>query len=259
MTQPALRLFVPDRLSAGRDVPLSADQLHYAATVMRRESGAPLLLFNGQDGEWAADLVLVSKKKGHGVVARQTRAHQASPDLSLLFAPVKRAPIDQIAQKATELGVSSLCPVRTERTVVSRVNLDRLQANAVEAAEQCERLDVPQVHELQKLSTMLERWQDTHPGRLILYCDEAGDAADARWGGEAGRAAPVLEVLADYRGSRVPWAILIGPEGGFSPEERTRLRDLDFVIPATLGPRILRADTAAFAAITLWQAALGDL
>jgi len=253
------RLFVQADLSGTATVTLPPDQSHYLVTVLRKEAGAPLLVFNGRDGEWAAEIQSPHKK--HCVVAlkERTREQAASPDLALLFAPVKKAPIDQIAQKATELGCSSLQPVMTARTIVNRVKEDRLAANAIEAAEQSERLDVPEVRETAKLEGLIANWQEHYPGRRLIFCDEAGDEEEQRWGGAAGRAKPMLEALADFRDMPLPWAILTGPEGGFTPEERDLLRRQDFVTPVTLGPRILRADTAAFAAIALWQAVLGDL
>ncbi len=258
-----LRLYTEAGLSEDTIVQLTADQAHYLVRVMRREVGALLLLFNGKDGEWEGELVAVSKSSATVKLLRQTRPQKRTPDLWLLFAPVKRAPLDQIAQKATELGVSLLNPVRTARTIVTRVREDRLVANAIEAAEQCERLDVPQVSEMTKLTSLLDQWPTQSGGadegvRKIMFCDEAGDQIDARWGGANGRALPVMEALKPFQGQRADWAILTGPEGGFTPEERDLLRSRAFVVPVTLGPRILRADTAAFAAITLWQAALGD-
>ena len=254
-----LRLFVTPQLAEGASVQLSADQAHYLARVMRREVGAELLLFNGRDGEWQGEISALSKNAGVVTLRAQTRQQIASPDLWLLFAPVKRAPLDQIAQKATELGVSSLQPVRTARTIVTRVREDRLLANAIEAAEQSERLDLPEVRDFTPLDKLLSHWSDNASDRRLVFCDEAGDAENARWGGETGRALPMTEALQPFRDKAKSWAILTGPEGGFTPEERERLRCLDFVTPVTLGPRIMRADTAAFAAITLWQAVLGDL
>ena len=253
------RLLVNDDLAEAGTLTLPPDQSHYLVTVLRKEAGAPLLVFNGRDGEWAAEIETPHKK--HCVIALKelTRQQTASPDLALLFAPVKKAPIDQIAQKATELGCSILQPVMTARTIVNRVKEDRLAANAVEAAEQSERLDVPDLRETAKLEAIIASWQENYPGRRLIYCDEAGDEDSERWGGAEGRARPMLDALAGFAGKPQPWAILIGPEGGFTPEERALLRGQDFVTPVTLGPRILRADTAAFAAITLWQAALGDL
>ncbi len=258
MAQSIIRLFTDQPLKASGAAALSADQAHYLSRVMRKEVGTPVLLFNGTDGEWQGEIADIGKSRAIITVQERTREQVSSPDLWLLFAPVKRAPLDQIAQKATELGVSYLRAVKTERTIVSRVRDDRILANAIEAAEQCERLDVPAVEEFAKMMPILERWGDEHPDRKLIFCDEAGDAPDERWGGAAGRAKPIAEALTPFQSSDAKWAILIGPEGGFSPKERDFLRARDFVIPVTLGPRILRADTAAFAAITLWQSILGD-
>jgi 16S rRNA (uracil1498-N3)-methyltransferase len=156
-------------------------------------------------------------------------------------------------QKATELGVSAVLPVLTERTNTGRVKEHRLNAIAREAAEQSGRLSIPDVRETKTLAETLDAWP---AARKLLFCDEAGDDPDAEWGGDIGRAPPVLAALRDEKPG--PWAVLIGPEGGFAPSERTLLRALPFVVPATLGPRILRADTASIAALTLLQAAVGD-
>lgn len=258
MTDKYLRLFTDSDLSENQAAPLSAGQAHYLGKVMRRGAGDDVLLFNGRDGEWLGRLAELRKAGGIVELIRQTRPQKKTPDLWLLFAPVKRAPIDQIAQKATELGVTCLQPVATGRTIVGRVREDRLRANAIEAAEQCERLDVPAVAPLTKLAALIDAWPEKNPDRRIVFCDEAGDSADERWGGAAGRALPLCEALHAYKKNPGKWAILTGPEGGFTPAEREILRGKPYVTPATLGPRILRADTAAFAAITLWQAVLGD-
>lgn len=251
-----MRLFVDDELNAGAEISLSAAQAHYLRDVMRQREGDALALFNGRDGEWAAEIVQLAKKKAVLRVSRKLREQTQSPDLWLIFAPVKRSPIDLIAQKATELGVARLQPALTERTVASRVNVERLSAIAIEAAEQSERMTAPEVCQPVKLDVLIDQWPE---GRRLMYCDEAGDDPSRPWGGETGRAAPALEALAPFAGEDAgPWAILTGPEGGFSMAERTRLRGLDFSVPVTLGPRILRADTAVIAAIALWQAALGD-
>ncbi len=257
MSQPSLRLFTDQPLKPDSEVALAPAQAHYLGRVMRREAGAPLLLFNGRDGEWSAELAKIIKSRAVAKLIEQTRPQKKSPDLWLLFAPVKRAPLDQIAQKATELGVLLMQPIKTARTIVTRVREDRLLANAIEAAEQCERLDVPEIRPFEKLAPLIENWRGKNPDRRIIFCDEAGDDAKKRWGGSAGLAPPMLEALGRFEFG-APWAILTGPEGGFSAQERDLLRGQDFVVPVRLGPRLLRADTAAFAAITLWQAVLGD-
>lgn len=252
------RLFVEVALDEGGAVTLSPEQAHYLGAVMRREIGDPVVLFNGKDGEWQAELSDITKRRGTAVVTEKIRDQSKGPDIWLLFAPVKRAPIDMIAQKATELGVSRLMPVLTERTIVSRVRTDRLLSNAVEAAEQCERLEVPDVDEPQKLSAVLSRWSDQMGDRKLIFCDEAGDDEAEKWGGDAGRAPDLASTLISESGKIAQYAILIGPEGGFSRAEREALRARDFVLPVTLGPRILRADTAAFAALSIFQATIGD-
>lgn len=250
-----IRLYVDVPLAEGGTAPLDDGQSHYLRDVMRRKEGHEVAVFNARDGEFVATITQLGKKKGEARLGARRRALEKEPDLWLLFAPVKRAPLDYIVQKATELGAARLVPVATERAVVARINEERLSAIATEAAEQCGRLSVPIVAPLEKLDAALDVWP---AGRQLIFCDESGDDPDAEWGGRGGRAAPALESLRPFDGDPGPWAVLIGPEGGFSPRERARLRALEFVIPITLGPRILRADTAAVAALALWQAALGD-
>ena len=239
------RLFVEAGLGAGVEAPLDEAQAHYLRNVMRRADGAPLSLFNGRDGEWAATLSLRGKKAAVVVVGERTRAQAAEPDLWLCFAPVKRARIDYIAEKATELGVSVLQPIVTQHTAVERVNVERLRANAIEAAEQTERLTVPDVRAPVELARLLADWP---AGRRLLMCDETG-------GGP-----PIAEVLSalDASARAAPWAIVVGPEGGFAPAELAALRRIKDVAAVGLGPRILRADTAALAALACWQALVGD-
>lgn len=253
------RLYIDGPLHGGLPAPLTGEQAHYLKNVLRRSEGDEIFVFNGKDGEFAARIVELGKKRGAAQVERQTRAQINEPDLWLVFAPVKRGPLETIVQKAVEIGVARCQPVLTARTTAPRLNVERLQSIGVEAAEQCERLTVPPVAPPQKLAALLDAW----PGeRRLLFCDEAGDDEGERWGGASGRARPVLDALGDFAGEKAgeqgPWAVLTGPEGGFSPEERALLRSKPFVTPATLGPRVLRADTAALAALTLWQAALGD-
>lgn len=249
-----IRLHIDAPLAEGAKAPLSRAQVHYLRNVMRRNEGDPLAVFNGRDGEFAATVELLGRKDGVVVLGVRRRAPEPEPDLWLAFAPVKRAAVDAIVQKGTELGVARFVPVMTARANAARINEDRLAAIACEAAEQCGRLSVPAVAPLRSLAALLKGWPAE---RRLMYCDEAGDCQNEEWGGRTGRAAPALKALKDAPAG--PWAILIGPEGGFAPEERARLRGLDIVTPVTLGPRILRADTAAIAALTLWQAALGDL
>jgi 16S rRNA (uracil1498-N3)-methyltransferase len=236
-----IRLYVPHDLSAGAELALDEGQSRYLAAVMRLASGDELLVFNGRDGEWRARVARVGKREVALEAQALARPQAAGPDLDLIVALVKRARLETIVEKAAELGARRVRPVITERTNADHTRIDRLQAIAVEASEQTGRLDVPQVAEAVRLEKLLDGWE---AGRRLLFCDEAGDAA------------PTLQALSGQPAG--PWAILIGPEGGFSPKERARLRGLDFAVPATLGPRILRADTAAISALSLWQAALGD-
>lgn len=249
----SLRLHVDAPLSEGASAPLSVAQAHYLKNVMRRSEGDDIALFNARDGEFAGVIDRLSKKQAIVRLGPRRRAPEREPDLWLVFSAVKRDAVDLIAQKATELGAALLQPIITERTNAARVNETRLRAIAIEAAEQCGRLSIPMVMPARALSGLLADWPKD---RRLLYCDESGDANDEKWGGRDGRARPALETLKNA--GEGPWAILVGPEGGFSPDERNRLRALPFVAPATLGPRILRADTAAIAALVLWQAALGD-
>ncbi|MFI4999142.1 MAG: 16S rRNA (uracil(1498)-N(3))-methyltransferase [Reyranellales bacterium] len=239
------RLFVEADLAAGAEAPLSEAQAHYLRHVMRRADGAELALFNGRDGEWRATLAMRGKKQAAAVVGERRRAQSAEPDVWLCFAPVKRARIDYIAEKATELGVAVLQPVLTQHTAVERVNIDRLRANAIEAAEQTERLSVPEVRAPIELARLLAEWP---AGRRLLMCDETGGGL------------PIATTLAglDKTARTAPWAIVIGPEGGFAEAELAALRRIKDVVAVGLGPRILRADTAALAALACWQAMVGD-
>lgn len=234
-----IRLFVSHDLAPNAPLDLDEGQSRYLAAVMRLSEGDAVRVFNGRDGEWTARVARIGKRAVQLIAEAQARGQATGPDLDLVIALVKRARLETIVEKAAELGARRVRPVITERTNADHTRVDRLQAIAVEASEQTGRLDVPQVLEPVKLDRLIADWD---PGRRLLFCDEAGDAR------------PVLEVVADPG----PWAILIGPEGGFSPRERATLRDLPYATPATLGPRILRADTAAISALTLWQAALGD-
>ncbi len=241
MKDAKIRLYVEQALQAGQSVPLTREAAHYLFGVMRRGVGDGVLLFDGQNGEWLAEVVEAGKRGGTLAVGHQTRPQQMPPDLWLVFAPIKKARTDFIVEKAAEMGAARILPVQSDFTNSERIRQDRLQAHAVEAAEQCGGTYVPEVAELQKLSALLDHWPE---GRHLMFCDEA----------LAGQA-NVLEAEA-YSGA--PWAIVIGPEGGFSEAERKRLHALPFAHPVSLGPRILRADTAAVAAMALWQQALGD-
>ena len=234
------RLYVPGDLGAGMAVALDEGQAHYLLHVLRAKSGKLVSLFNGRDGEWLAEIAQVHKRGVTAVCRKQTQKQAEVPDIWLVFAPVKKTPADYLVQKAAELGASLLQPVFTRRTIVTRINQERMLANAIEAAEQSGRLSVPQVREGVSFDKLLAAWPKE---RRLYFCDEGGDAK------------PLADTL---RGTTGPAAILTGPEGGFDPAERAALRALPFVTPATLGPRILRADTAALAALTIWQSVAGD-
>lgn len=237
-----IRLFLEHPLGPGQTIPLDRDKAHYLFGVMRLEAGAHLLVFDGVSGEWLAEVVEAGKRGGVLRCVDQTRPLQMPPDVWLLFAPIKKARTDFIVEKAAELGAKRICPVQTGFTNSERIRRDRLQAHAVEAAEQCGGTYVPEVAELQPLDRVLADWPE---GRRLMFCDEA----------LVGPSEALVALRAEPAG---PWAILIGPEGGFSEAERARLHALPFAHAVSLGPRILRADTAAVAALTLWQSALGD-
>jgi 16S rRNA (uracil1498-N3)-methyltransferase len=238
MQDAKIRLHVDHPLGDGQAVPLSPDQSHYLTGVMRLAAGAAILLFNGREGEWRATLTLASRRGAIATCDAQTRPLVLPPDLWLLFAPVKKARTDFIVEKAVELGVARILPVQTRHTNSERIRQDRLQAHAMEAAEQCGATFVPSVADLVALDRLLDQWPED---RRLYWCDEKAIGQPA--------------ALAPHDG---PAAILIGPEGGFSAEESRRLRDRQGVTALSLGPRILRADTAVVAALTLWQATCGD-
>lgn len=250
-----IRLHVDHPLAKGQAVPLSEGQAHYLTGVMRLAVGDPILLFNGRDGEWQASLTVAGKRGAIATCETQTRPQRMPPDLWLLFAPIKKARTDFIVEKAVELGVARILPVQTRHTNSERIRQDRLQAHAVEAAEQCGATFVPEVADLAPLDRVLRDWP---LGRALLWCDEATAGASPPPRGEGmGVEGPAASAVASPM-PPAPAAILIGPEGGFSAEESQRLRARPDVVALSLGPRILRADTAAVAAITLWQAACGD-
>jgi 16S rRNA (uracil1498-N3)-methyltransferase len=247
------RLYVTADLGEDGSLVLDGDQAHYLTRVLRLGSGDPVRVFNGRDGEFEGRLTASTKSTATLALATRIREQASAPDVWLLFAPLKKARTDFLVEKAVELGAAEIRPVLTERTDAETVRNDRLQRLAVEAAEQTERLDIPPVREAVKLFAALEHWP---AGRSLIFADEAGDDQGRPWGGDSGRAGPIADVLRDMTDG--PGAILIGPEGGFSPGERKRLRELPFVRPVNLGPRILRAETAAAAALSLWQAIRGD-
>ena len=238
-----IRLHVPTPLAADAAVMPTLDQSRYLSQVMRLKPGDSLLVFNGVDGEWRCVIAEVLKK---GLVLRaeeRVRPQSVGPDVDLLVSVVKKSALEFAVEKATELGARRVRLVVTHRTQTQHVRMDRLDAIAIEAAEQTGRLDVPMIDAPVKLGALLDDWE---PARRLMFCDETGGA-------------PVMAALnPPPSGGGLPWAVLIGPEGGFAPEERERLRGLPFTTAVSLGPRILRADTAAIAALTLWQAAVGD-
>jgi 16S rRNA (uracil1498-N3)-methyltransferase len=236
-----VRLYVEAALAQEARIEASTGQAHYLLHVMRAHLGDRVSLFNGRDGEWLVRIAETGKHRCALVCEAQTRPQQNTPDLWLCFAPIKKTPADYLAQKATELGVSSLQPVITRRTIVARVNTERMLANAIEAAEQSDRLTVPEVRDPRSLEKLLAEWPQE---RRILFGDEAGEAL------------PIAPALSGSSCSS--WAVLIGPEGGFDAREREQIRSHSHVTPVSLGPRILRADTAALAAISIWQTIAGD-
>ncbi|SMP20215.1 16S rRNA (uracil(1498)-N(3))-methyltransferase [Shimia sagamensis] len=270
MKQAKVRLYVEQGLGEGQTIPLTKEQAHYLFGVMRMAVGDPVLLFNGRDGEWRCVVTVANKRNGELVCEAQTKPLQMPPDLWLCFAPIKKARTDFIVEKAAEMGAARIVPVNTDFTNSERIRQDRLQAHAVEAAEQCGGTYVPEVSDLVKLDRLLAEWPE---GRQLMFCDEA-EVGEQLWlealpsdRAEGGREAPARRggsgadrIASDPIPGRDgrPWAILIGPEGGFSEAERARLKALPFAHVVSLGPRILRADTAAVAAMTLWQQSLGD-
>jgi 16S rRNA (uracil1498-N3)-methyltransferase len=237
---PAIRIHVPGDLAAGSEVTPTPEQARYLTTVMRRGVGEEVLVFNGRDGEWRARLASVGKRGCTLAVEALQRPQALGPDLDLVVALVKRSRLETIVEKAAELGARRVRLTITRRTNADHANVARLGLIATEAAEQTGRLDVPEVVAPEPLERLLDRWE---AGRTLVFCDEGGEAR------------PMLEAATE---AVAPAAVLIGPEGGFAPEERERLRSSPFITAATLGPRILRADTAAITALALWQAAAGD-
>ena len=235
------RLFVDAPLAEGTRAACSPEQASYLRSVLRLADGDEILVFNGRDGEWRARLVAEGKRGAALEAVELVRAQTGGPDLHYLFAPLKRARLDYMVQKATEMGAARLVPVLTRHTVAERVNLDRMRANAIEAAEQCGILRVPEIAEPVKLSALLDGWD---AARTLVFCDEAAE-----------QASPIAALSSRAAG---PLAVLIGPEGGFSPDERAMIRDVPEAIALSLGPRIMRADTAAVAALALVNAVLGD-
>jgi 16S rRNA (uracil1498-N3)-methyltransferase len=236
------RLYVSQDLATGAELRLDPQQTNYLVNVLRLGAGAPVLLFNGRDGEFSARLATSSRKAASLIVGARTRAQEAPPDIDYLFAPLKHARLDYMAQKAVEMGARRLRPVITRHTQVARVNLERLRANAIEACEQCGVIWIPEIAPAEPLGEALERWP---PERLLVFCDEDADQAGP------------LDALANAP-KEGGVGLLIGPEGGFDDNERAAILSAPRVLRLSLGPRILRADTAAVAALALIQATLGD-
>jgi 16S rRNA (uracil1498-N3)-methyltransferase len=241
------RLYVEQPLRTGTSIGLDTAQAHYLTTVLRLKPRDSVLVFNGRDGEWRALLDGVSKRSATLVVEQLIRLQTTAPDLHYLFAPLKRARLDYVVQKAVELGVSCLQPVSTRHTQAERVNIARMRANAIEAAEQCGILNLPDVHEPLTLAAALDRLQAS---RVLVFCDEDAPITDPAAALAAARPGPLSPAPA--------MAVLIGPEGGFSDDERDLILQRASTVRLALGPRILRADTAAVAALALVQTVLGD-
>ncbi|MBZ9849965.1 16S rRNA (uracil(1498)-N(3))-methyltransferase [Mesorhizobium sp. CA14] len=235
------RLFVPDDLGSGLEFDAGQQQSHYLAHVLRLGEGAEVLLFNGRDGEWSASIAAKSKKAVRLRVLELQRPQPPLPDLVYCFAPLKQGRLDYLVQKAVEMGAGTLQPVITQHTQVAKPGIDRLRANVVEAAEQCGILAVPEMREAEKLERLLAGWDKQ---RRLIFCDE--DAS-------TNNPLPALQAVSEKK-----LALLVGPEGGFSEDERKMLKALPFVTTIPLGPRILRADTAAVAALAVIQATIGD-
>lgn len=235
------RLFVEPPLAESARIPCSPEQASYLRSVLRLNDGDEILIFNGRDGEWRARLSAEGKRGASLEAVSRTRPQAGGPDLHYLFAPLKRARLDYMVQKATEMGVARLVPVITRHTVAERVNGERMRANAIEAAEQCGILRVPEIADPIKLTALLQTWD---ADRTLIFCDESAQQANP------------LAALATLKPG--PLAVLVGPEGGFSPDERDMIRAVPQSVAISLGPRIMRADTAAVAALALVNAALGD-
>lgn len=235
------RLFVESDLAGGARIELVRDQAHYLLNVMRLKPGDAVIVFNGREGEWTATIAEARRRAATLTVVEMLRPQASPPDIHYCFAPLKRARVDFIAQKATELGAKRLSPILTRHTVAERVKLDRLRANAVEAAEQCSILWVPEIDEPRSLDAFLAA---RDPERSLIFCDEAASITN-----------PIAALKMARPG---PIDVLIGPEGGFAGNERETILRADGVLALSLGPRIMRADTAGVAALTLVQAVLGD-
>ncbi|MGE0828704.1 MAG: 16S rRNA (uracil(1498)-N(3))-methyltransferase [Hyphomonadaceae bacterium] len=248
------RLLMDEPLNSGAQLDLPIERARHLTTVLRLAPGAQVRVFNARDGEWTAHIERADKRGAILAVEAQVRAASPTPDLDLLFAPVKRHATDLIVEKAAELGARRIRPVLTQRTIAETVRTDRLALIAREAAEQTERFDAPEILPPAPLARALDGWE---PSRRLIYADESGDDLSQAWGGAAGRAPPLLSALSQLQ-QETKLALLIGPEGGFDPAERRMLRALSFVTPVSLGPRILRAESAVIAGLAVIQAGWGD-
>ncbi|MEE8438023.1 MAG: 16S rRNA (uracil(1498)-N(3))-methyltransferase [Micropepsaceae bacterium] len=238
-----LRLYVDSTLSQGIALAVSSAHAHYLLRVMRAKEGDHVSVFNGLDGEWRTTISRIGKRDVELLCEKRIAEQQEVPDVWLAFAPIKKIPADYVTQKATELGVRVLQPVITHRTIARRVNIERIRANAVEAAEQSGRLTIPEIREPIDLPALLSGWPTD---RRLIFCDESGQAP------------PLANALLSQKKPSGPWAILTGPEGGFDDEECAAIRVCPSTLAVNLGPRIMRADTAALAALSIWQAIQGD-
>ncbi|PCJ93488.1 MAG: 16S rRNA (uracil(1498)-N(3))-methyltransferase [Hyphomicrobiales bacterium] len=239
------RLFVEQDLSAGVALSIERTQANYLLNVLRLKARDKVLLFNGRDGEWLANIVPTGRKACDLMPTEQLRTQPAPYDLTYCFAPLKQGRLDYMVQKAVEMGAGRLVPVISDYTQIHKLNLERLRANIVEAAEQCGILSIPELEEPRPLNDLIETWPVEQPDRVLIFCDELANASEQ---------AQRLEAVRHKQ-----HAVLIGPEGGFSNKERSLLREQPFVVGLSLGPRILRADTAGVAALAIVQAFIGDL
>lgn len=238
------RLFLRPILATGARIEADRGQANYLINVLRLKSGDRILVFNGRDGEWLATLKIEGRRQCVLALDEQVRQQEPLVDIDYIFAPLKQARLDYMVQKAVEMGAGRFRPVLTQHTQVTRLNLERMEANIIEAAEQCGVIAVPPVETPLSLVKILQDWAERDGSRRLLFCDEGEETHN-----------PYRAIAELQRG---PLAVLVGPEGGFSEEERTLLRRQPFVTPMPLGPRVLRADTAAVAALAIVQATLGD-
>ncbi len=241
------RLYLRHILADGASIEADRSQANYLLNVLRLQDNDRILVFNGSDGEWLAEIRATGRKACQIALVERVREQTVANDIQYLFAPLKHARLDYMVQKAVEMGAGALRPVMTQHTQSSRVNLERMEANVIEAAEQCGVISVPEVLEPRSLKELLAGWTMSDPSRRLLFCDEGEETQN-----------PLAELVRLSESGPQPLAVLVGPEGGFSAEERSLLRAQPFVTPIPLGPRILRADTAAVAALTVIQATLGD-